>query len=173
MGIRYFAVTFPPDRVEEVTTDVDAYLRSDAHHQFTCHREPSAPTLDLDKSWRALQGAFSCRKPEHGRAQSASWLQNFGCDDARPAFDLVRGDVTNSCCGWEPYTGVRHPGRAAEIAYDLASLTAAEIDEWASACAAWRRDESEGDYIREMIARAQTFTAQVEAEGLGIIYWIG
>ena len=144
MGIRYYAHPVQPGFEATARDDPLEYLRGDDFHCFSVHREPVPPTLDLDKGWRDFQHLFG--GPPGG--------------SARPALDLVRGDVIQSCCGWISFFAFRDSVVVREIADDLESLDYAES----------ARDDP---YLVELLTRARLFTRSLAVEGMSLIYSIG
>lgn len=156
MGIRYFAWSVPPDLLRRAATEpLSDFLRSEpwGHRCHPDSREPK--TLDLDKSWRYLQAVF-------GPADSPS-----------AAYQLVRGNVTNTCCGWTPFDGFVPADRMNEIANDLENIDECFVMDRLRDRVDRERFASDVEYTLEHLARAASFARELAASGSGLVYTIG
>ena len=173
MGIRYYAYPLPDSQVRFARLEPEAFMSrdpladawglievdSETGQPIDPEPRPQPEMLYLDKCWRELQ-----------------WL--FGDEDGpfRRSFDLVRGEVTMTPCGWIPYFGVLDADEVTAVAQNLAEVTAADVDHLleghAELC---RGDDVDGErrYILEFLGRAQQFLASMTKRGSGLIYMIG
>lgn len=169
MGIRYLAVAFRNDDVE--TAHEWKRVQDEAHRlhdiwarDFTEDDEDildadddrrssyDLKTLDLDKSWRDLQGLL------HGT-------------DAAP---LVRGDVTHTDGGWISHFAVLTASEVAAAATALARFDEATVKEAVRAHAySPDRVEQDAGYVWEYVQRATEFTARLARQGRALAAWIG
>lgn len=160
MGIRYLALPVPPQMVNIAQVNPRAFL-SDHHFWESWPDPPDRPAgLFLDKPWRDLQDLLG-------------WP---GEEPARPAYELLRGNVTQYGYGWIPYDKVLGADEVATVAGDLARVDLTELyppyllsmsPDWA-AIMDGRRCTVE-TYFEE----AKSFTARLADLGLGLIYSIG
>lgn len=165
MGIRYYAYPLPDSQVTFARREPEAFMArdplADAWGLIDVDSEsrPQPEMLYLDKCWRELQ-----------------WL--FGDEDGpfRPSFDLVRGQVTMTHCGWIPYFGVLDADEVTAVAQNIAQVTAADVhhllEDHPELC---RGDDVDGErrYIMELLGHAQQFLASMMTRRSGLIYMIG
>ncbi|MGA7203054.1 MAG: hypothetical protein WBX27_00325 [Specibacter sp.] len=156
MGIKYFALPVPPQLVNIARINPRAFL-SDQHFWQSWSDTPDRPSmLTLDKSWWELQQLLGGREP----------------GAPRPAYELVRGDVTHYGYGWIPYDRVLAAEEVLAVANDLAAglyqACAASFSPDLAAIMYERRS-----YVESNLGAARTFTAQLAGQGLGLIYSIG
>lgn len=155
MGIRYSAFAVPPQLVEQASTSLRDFLAA-APWSDPCDPDIAfPPTLDLDKSWRELQAIF-------GPEASPS-----------PAYELVRGDVTHTACGWIPFQRFLAPAQVKAVAADLADVDECFVMDGLAAVVRRGSFESDVSYALEYIARAREFTSLLSTSASGLVYSIG
>jgi hypothetical protein len=164
MGIRYFALPVPAQLVNIARINPRAFL-SDPHFWESWSDPPDRPEcLYLDKPWRDLRDLLGQPGAEPG------------AESARPAYELLRGEVKPYGYGWIPYCRVLDTEEVAAVAEDLArvdlpplyqSWSAHVSPDWA-AIVNGRRDTVES-YLED----ARRFTTELAGQGLGLVYSIG
>lgn len=169
MGIRYWAQPLPAHlvatahfnpRLLHIDDDYDEYLWSlmeddaDGRLQWGSGRH----ALNLDKAFNDFQRLWKPSLPVH-----------------RPAFELVRGDVTHTHRGWKPYYGVIGPERVGDVRDDVRATTDHDIVRFIESGSERYRGEPES-YGRSLIMHRRamvTFLDQRLEGGEGVLYTIG
>lgn len=156
MGIRYHAFAVPPHLVDQAADSLHDFLAA-APWSDPCDPDIAfPPTLDLGKSWRELQAIFG---PE---------------DSPSPAYELVRGEVTDTPCGWIPFQRFLPPAQVKAIAADLADVDECFVMDGLSGRRLGRESfESDVEYALEYIVRAREFTSMLGDSASGLVYSIG
>lgn len=160
MGIKYFALPVPAQLVSIARINPRAFL-SDKHFWESWSDPPDRPEgLFLDKPWRDLRDLLGLP----------------GNEPERPAYELLRGQVTQYGYGWIPYDRVLCAEEVTDVANDLALVNLAELyppylltmsPDWAAIMEARRYS------VESSLAHARAFTAKLAEQGLGLIYSIG
>lgn len=162
MGIRYYAYPVDANELELARISPATYLSEDpfADAWFTPLDE-RPPMLYLDKCWRELQALLELQEP----------LQ------PRPAYGLVRGNVTMTGEGWIPFVRLVEPDEVAEIADDLTLVEPAHVTEMLTARTAsfypGETIETAEQYIVPYLRDAQKFTRELAGRGDAFVYKIG
>jgi hypothetical protein len=158
MGIRYYAYPVPAEQSEEARASPRDFIGLDPLADAWGPAERRPHMLYLDKCWQNLQAVF-----------------NTGEDaPERPAYELVRGEVTMTDSGW--IAVVRHldPLTVRRIADDLALVDECQVMSALSGSPRLLRDfESDVDYTLHYLADARAFTEGLARTGTGLAYLIG
>jgi hypothetical protein len=119
------------------------------------------PMLYLDKCWRNLQVV----------------LAPHGAESARPAYELVRGEVTMHESGWDPFIRYLDAATVQRIAEDLADVDECQvmdgIAEGRRRSVLGKDFETEVDYTIEYLTAAVEFTSGLSRTESGLVYLIG
>lgn len=172
MGIRYYAYAFDPDETEAALADpmsvigedplADAWGLEPGFTMGVTNYEQSLPERDLlylDKAWPHLQQVT--RSPSSPGAP-------------RVSHQMFEGGVKHTDMGWIPWARAISPARAADIARDLKTITAAEVEAVAKEMTDSPEDcATEFDYALEFLRKAQEFATGVAEDGRGFAYTIG
>ena len=151
MGIRYYAYPVSSQEIDEARRRPCPFHGADPMADAWGPVDERPVMLYLDKCWPFLQRAFRLDEPEQ-----------------RPAAELVRGRVTFTDDGWDPYERVLDPEEVAAIAADLATLGDGDIAQLVNEVAPEHRD-----YLRFHLEQARSFTAEMSEAGHGLVYLIG
>ena len=161
MGIRYYASPVLAADVEIAQADPRAFMccQRAAERQDALDYPPRS--LYLDKCWRQLQDL----------------LGPTGDQPARPSFQLVEGQVTNTSRGWDSFRKVLSPEQVLDVARDLAligeqEVLAARVREFGGT-GVINDDPDELRYVMQYLDDAKAFVAELAEENLGLIYTIG
>jgi len=159
MGIRYYAYPVAPELTSLAATSPRDFISSDPLADAWGPTNERPEMLYLDKCWRELQLVF---EPD-------------GDGDARPAYDLVDGEVTMTQSGWIPVVRYLTPDRVRQIADDLNVIDECEVMERLSGHRShlmWDF-EAEVRYTLDYMDDAAVFTQQLAKRGFGLAYMIG
>lgn len=160
MGISYFARPVPAGLVDIAKINPGALL-DDAWFWRTWTPSRWRPgELDLDKSWQDMQDLFG----------------SSGQDPPRAAYELVRGQAEWVGARIRPFDRVLDPGQVAAVARDLERADLRELyqhclprhsPDWAAIM------DGRRGYVESHLASAASWTTELSAKGLGLIYSIG
>ena len=159
MGIRYYAYPVGAGDAELARVTPVAFMSADP--LFEAWSEDPPEMLYLDKCWSYLQRLLC---PEYG-------------ETARPAYDLVAGDVVHHFFEgtWEAVYRALDPSQVAAVAADLATVTnqdvAAMLEEEQRRLGPPKNDDY--GYMAFHLDKAKEFTARLGREGRGLVYKIG
>lgn len=158
MGIRYHAYAISEQFADPAAADPAAFLRDGP---FCCCRyDGEAPlTLDLDKAWDYLQRVLRTHEGEAPRA----------------AFELVDGQVTNTCCGWRSFYRYLTPAQVSSAADDLAQVDECQVLEELARGRTLPDDRyaDDVDYTLSYLSDAVEFTRRLAERREGMLYVIG
>ncbi|MEE2521270.1 DUF1877 family protein [Pseudarthrobacter sp. J75] len=174
MGIRYYAYAFDGNLTDQALADPLAFLSADpladawglepgADTSFTTFKQtvPDRDMLYLDKAWRQLQCLTA--RVEPGLMPRCSYRMFEGTVE-------MDGDGM----GWEPWVRALTPPEVLAVARDLEEVQDADVESWLreSPSSMWDFDTEFG-YVVTFLRKARTFTANLAAEGRGMVYMIG
>jgi hypothetical protein len=172
MGIRYYAYAFDGNLTEQALADPLSFLSDDPladawgfeHGAIICtptfeQTVPHRDMLYLDKAWRQLQCLTAPAEPGL---------------PARHAFRMFEGAVVMNGMGWEPWVRTLTPPDVLAVAGDLETISEKDVELRLQESRFPGRDfDGEFDYVVNYLRQARTFTANLAAEGRGMVYKIG
>lgn len=163
MGIRYYAYPVEAEFTDHARVSPRMFMSIDPLTDAWGPAEGRPTMLYLDKCWRELQALFGA-KPQ---------------GPARPAYELVSGEVVMHHDGWEPFIRSLDPNQVASVAQDVGHVTKADVEAWlldsrTEPLNAEDRDRDEElRYVMQYLGDAKTFTEQLALEERGLVYLIG
>lgn len=171
MGIRYYAYAFDRAMTEQALADPRRFISSDpladawgfepgARDAIVTFEQavPKRDMLYLDKAWPILQ-QLTAPGPQ---------------SEARPAFRMFEGRVTDREWGWDAWVRALPPHEVVAIAHDLASIDDAEARARLREIGRFRSDpEAEADYGMQFLLAARTFVEGLATDDRGMVYLIG
>ncbi|KRE74166.1 DUF1877 family protein [Arthrobacter sp. Soil762] len=172
MGIRYYAYAFDGNLTDQALADPLSFLSDDPladawgfEHGATISTptfEQAVPKRDmlyLDKAWRHLQCLTAPAEP--GLI-------------ARRAYRMFEGAVVMNDMGCEPWVRTLTPPEVLAVARDLVDFSDEYVESRLRESHCFNRDfEGEFDFVVSYLRQARTFTANLAAEGRGMVYLIG
>ncbi|WP_426990137.1 DUF1877 family protein [Pseudarthrobacter sp. Y6] len=172
MGIRYYAYAFDGNLTDQALVDPLSFLSNDPladawgfEHCATVNTpmfEQAVPNRDmlyLDKAWRHLQCLTAPAEPD---------LM------ARRAYRMFEGAVVMNDMGWEPWVRTLTPPEVLAVARDLEEVSDEDVELRLRESHCFSLDfDGEVDYVVSYLRQARTFTANLAAEGRGMVYMIG
>lgn len=172
MGIRYYAYAFDANQTDQALADPRSFLSADPladawgfeHGATICtptfeQAVPHRDMLYLDKAWRHLQCLTAPAEPDL---------------IAGHAYRMFEGEVVMNDMGWEPWVRTLTPLDVLAVAGDLENISDEDVELRLRESRFFDRDfEGEFDYVVNYLRQARTFTANLAAEGRGMVYKIG
>lgn len=172
MGIRYYAYAFDGNLTDQALIDHLSFLSDDPladawgfEHGATVSTPtfeqavPSRDMLYLDKAWRHLQCLTAPAEPDL---------------IARHAHRMFEGAVVMNDMGWEPWVRTLTPPEVLAVAGDLGHVSDEDVEVRLRESHFFGREfDGELDYVVSHLRKARTFTANLAAEGRGLVYMIG
>ena len=160
MGIRYYAYPVAQDLVGLALQSPEKFLAEDPLADAWQLGRDRPPMLYLDKCWSELQALLGASEDR----------------PARRSFALVEGAVTHTDEGWLPFYRALSPYDVRQVADDLAKVDANDVNRLLAEHPRWGEhhgEEMEREYINQYLTDAQSFTAELSRDGLGLVYMIG
>ena len=160
MGIRYYAYPVAAELVEIAASSPRDFMSADPLADAWGPPDQRPPMLYLDKCWRNLQVVLGASRSE----------------EIRPAYELVRGEVTMHSDGWVPYLRYLDPQKVRDIAADIANVDECQVMDGVAAIGGqllMKDFASEVDYTIDYLSAAIAFTADSARAGQGLVYMIG
>jgi hypothetical protein len=172
MGIRYYAYAFDGHLTDQALADPFGFLSHDPladawgfEHGATISTatfEQAAPNRDmlyLGKAWRHFQCLTAPAEPDL---------------IARHAYRMFEGAVVMNDMVWEPWVRTLTPPEVLAVARDLEAVSDEVVELRLRESHCFSRDfDGEFDYVVSYLRQARTFTANLAAEGRGMVYMIG
>lgn len=172
MGIRYYAYAFDGNLTDQALADPLSFLSDDPLADawgFEHGAAISTPTFEqavphrdmlyLDKAWRHLQCLTAPAEPN---------LM------ARQAYRMFEGAVVMNGMGWEPWVRALTPPEVLAVARDLEEVSDEDVELRLRESHGFSPDvDGEVGYVVSYLRQARTFTANLAAEGCGMVYMIG
>jgi hypothetical protein len=172
MGIRYYAYAFDGNLTDQARADPFSFLSDDPladawgfDHGATIatptfeQTVPHRDMLYLDKAWRQLQCLTAPAEP--GLI-------------ARRAYRMFEGSVDMNGMGWDPWVRTLTPPEVLAVAGDLEHISDEDVELRLRELRFFGRDfDDEFGVVVNYLRQARTFTANLAAEGRGMVYMIG
>lgn len=158
MGIRYYAYPITAAEYPHAVENPCRFHGRDPLADAWGLKDEQPEMLYLDKCWQQLQTLLG---PNSGAP-------------ARPAFQLVEGQVTHVDMGWIPHERALSPEDVQLVAADLATVDESDIRRMLPSMNWWNDSEEQiYEYVAHHLAAAQEFTAKLANGGHGLVYLIG